>query len=293
MKYTKEIAKSYPESRVVTTCTVHGETDAVYFQKSLNFPFHLYSMGIGQTPKKDAIEYNNFAIAHLEYVIAGKGYIEDKDKTITVNAGDCFILPQNKIHHYYADKKQPWGKIWLNFSGSLSKTVMEKYGINGICHIKNLNIYDEMQEMFSILKQVDKDDLEISNEIFILFCKVIQKISAHITTPQQLNTASIADITKRTIDMNQFHSLDDIAKFTSYSKAQIIRSFKDKYGVTPYQYALSEKLKQAKQYLENSNISIASLSLLLNFSSPNHFSSFFKRETGLTPAQYRREHAKK
>jgi len=292
VKYKKEVAQFYPESRVVTSYSPYGEAEAIYFQKTLNFPFHLYSTGISTPQSNDHNIYNNFPIAHLEYVISGRGYIATKDKTVTVNAGDCFILPQNKIQHYYADEENPWRKIWLNFSGSLSKTVLEKYGLNGICHMKNFNIEKEMIEIFEVAKQVDKDDFEISNEIFILFCKLVQKISKHHVGPQQLNTASVADITKRTIDTNQFHSLDDIAKFTSYSKAQIIRSFKNKYGITPYQYALSEKLRQAKMYLENSNISIASLAQVLNFSSPNHFSAFFRQETGINPNKYRKEKLK-
>ena len=115
MKAKKDIAEFYPESRVFSKCTIYGEAEAIYFQKALNFPFHLYSAGITSSADSEKTHCHNFPIAHLEYVISGKGYIEDKDKIITVNAGDCFILPQNKVQHYYADKKTPGEKCGLIF----------------------------------------------------------------------------------------------------------------------------------------------------------------------------------
>ena len=97
MKYQKEVAQFYPESRVVTSYSPYGEAEAIYFQKTLNFPFHLYSTGISTPQTNDRNVYNNFPIAHLEYVVSGKGYIEIKDKTFYL----LFFKKVTSIHKFH------------------------------------------------------------------------------------------------------------------------------------------------------------------------------------------------
>ena len=49
----------------------------------------------------------------FEYVLSGRGHIERNGSTLTVNAGDAYILTAGTYHHYYSDKVDPWTKIWF------------------------------------------------------------------------------------------------------------------------------------------------------------------------------------
>lgn len=54
----------------------------------------------------------------FEYVLSGRGHIERNGSTLTVNAGDAYILTAGTYHHYYSDKVDPWTR-----SGSMSAAV--------------------------------------------------------------------------------------------------------------------------------------------------------------------------
>ncbi|MDE5671303.1 MAG: AraC family transcriptional regulator, partial [Eubacterium sp.] len=75
----------------------------------------------------------------------------------------------------------------------------------------------------------------------------------------------------------------------NYSKNQIIRIFKETYGITPYRYFIERKIDIAKLYLSNTKSSISEISKILSFSDQNYFSSEFKKTTSLSPSDYRKK----
>ena len=59
------------------------------------------------------------------------------------------------------------------------------------------------------------------------------------------------------------------------------------------QFVLDERVASAKRQLENPALSIAAIAENMHFSNPKYFSKFFKRRTGMTPTQYRKQIAGK
>jgi AraC family transcriptional regulator len=45
---------------------------------------------------------------------------------------------------------------------------------------------------------------------------------------------------------------------------------------------------KARQLLQETDTSIIEIGLMVGYSSPSHFAQIFRRETGLTPSDYRR-----
>jgi AraC family transcriptional regulator len=48
-------------------------------------------------------------------------------------------------------------------------------------------------------------------------------------------------------------------------------------------------MKEARRRLRETKQSVVAVALDLGFSSPSHFAQVFRRETGLTPSDYRRQ----
>jgi AraC-like DNA-binding protein len=81
--------------------------------------------------------------------------------------------------------------------------------------------------------------------------------------------------------------LDDVCGATHTSKFHFIRLFKRYYGLTPMQYLLKVRISEAKSRLRSGDtVSMACFSV--GFQSIPSFTSLFKRQTGKTPAVYRR-----
>jgi len=92
------------------------------------------------------------------------------------------------------------------------------------------------------------------------------------------------------IDRKYEENIDvgEIAGEACYSKFHFIRAFKGIYGQTPHQYLTAVRLEKAKELLE-AEMSVTETCHSVGFESLGSFIGLFKRRTGLTPSEYRRE----
>lgn len=98
---------------------------------------------------------------------------------------------------------------------------------------------------------------------------------------------------QRTLDFvdendNRPLSLTELADVSGYSLSRFKAKFKEEVGITPAEFITLQKIEKAKLLLETSNSSITDLAFDLGFSSSNYFCSVFKKQTGVSPYQYRK-----
>ncbi len=79
--------------------------------------------------------------------------------------------------------------------------------------------------------------------------------------------------------------LKQIATTAGLSLFHFIRSFRNYYGVTPYQYLRSVRVRQARQMLDQ-GMPVTDVCYSCGFSSVASFSSLFRRMTSHIPSRY-------
>jgi AraC-like DNA-binding protein len=79
--------------------------------------------------------------------------------------------------------------------------------------------------------------------------------------------------------------LDELAGVACLSKSYFIRAFRHHVGISPYAYLLQVRLNQAKTLLQN-GVSATEVAHQTGFFDQSHFTRYFKRFLGITPAQY-------
>jgi AraC-like DNA-binding protein len=67
------------------------------------------------------------------------------------------------------------------------------------------------------------------------------------------------------------------------------QQFVDHLGATISQYWLRQRVRLARERLRNTNVTVTDVATELGFSSSQHFSTVFRKITGLTPSEYRRD----
>ena len=82
---------------------------------------------------------------------------------------------------------------------------------------------------------------------------------------------------------------EKIADSCNMSVSQLHKVFLEQMGTTPHAYIMNLKIDTAKILLKDPLLSVTDIAYQLNFSSGNHFSAVFKRYTGDTPTEYRRQ----
>jgi len=84
-------------------------------------------------------------------------------------------------------------------------------------------------------------------------------------------------------------NLDRLAAQAGLSKFYFIRLFKNALGVAPSRYQINLRMEMAKRRLRETKQSVVDIALDVGYANPSHFAQLFRRETGLSPSDYRRQ----
>lgn len=282
---------------------VHGIVDFVYkagADYGVNSVFSIESAGISHPCPEYLVERtrektDTKSIYVFEYVISGKGYIECDGKHYTVGAGDFYFLNRLHSHLYHSDPEDPYEKIWINAGGRLLDGVVNAYGLtDGAIVIPDSKTRGHLERVHALLLGICAENSdETMTECAKVMCDLIITAATEHRMVQRA-TVSTAERIKDYIDSGLAYnvSLDDIAQHFYLNKSYIISIFSAKYGFTPKQYILERKMQAARTMLEENLYGISEIADMLNFSSSQHFSSFFKKKMGVSPDEYRRQKKK-
>jgi AraC-like DNA-binding protein len=84
-------------------------------------------------------------------------------------------------------------------------------------------------------------------------------------------------------------NLEKCGEITFLSVSQTIRSFRNAYGVTPYEYLNQRRINTAKLLLRNSTLGIEEIAVQTGFPDHNYFSKYFKKKVGVSPSRFRKQ----
>jgi len=82
-------------------------------------------------------------------------------------------------------------------------------------------------------------------------------------------------------------ALSDIAAASFVSERECLRIFRSSLGRTPFEYLTDVRLEQARSLLAEGRESITDIALACGFSDSAYFARVFRKNTGMTPREYR------
>ena len=83
-------------------------------------------------------------------------------------------------------------------------------------------------------------------------------------------------------------SFDLLKKKFNTSRSTLYREFKNVFNLSPNEYINKIKLEKAKKMPKEKTYSIKIIAYSLGYENPMYFSTVFKKNTGLSPSEYRR-----
>ena len=88
-------------------------------------------------------------------------------------------------------------------------------------------------------------------------------------------------------------SIDDICNEIYLSSSYFKRIFKNETGKTPYQFLTEIRIEKAKAMLKNKESAIYEVARLCGFVNQGNMSTIFKKQTGISPSEYRKLYIEK
>lgn len=83
--------------------------------------------------------------------------------------------------------------------------------------------------------------------------------------------------------------LADLSRATGWSVRHFARMFRQSAGQTPHSFIVRRRVDRAKDLLKKHELQLAEIALSCGFADQSHFTTCFRKVTGLTPLRWRRE----
>ncbi len=250
-------------------------------------PFYINIAGISYCDGSYHIYRPKSAVFCMEYIFSGSGTLNYLGTEYHPKEGDVYMLEYGYDHEYYSDAREPWKKIWFNAAGPLVGELVRTYRLNGKAHFPDMNLRAEFEEILGFCKGGGKPE-QINAHCALIFHKMLQKLYEREQTALS-HFSPEAERMKAYLDthLSENVSVETLSALIYKSRSQTIRIFKKEFGLTPYDYLLDSRIKQAKTLLKNTNLRIKDIAFQTGFSDEHYFSDLFRKKTGKTPSSYR------
>lgn len=136
----------------------------------------------------------------------------------------------------------------------------------------------------------ESDKLDNVVDIFELKASVVETLNNLITSLKSFAKNDPIENIKSYIDKNYMNniSLNSISNSFFFNPSYLSRLFKEKTNTTFTDYVNNIRINKAKTLLLSSELSIDKISVMLGYSSYRYFIKVFRRYTGNSPQEYRK-----
>jgi len=227
------------------------------------------------------------------YVVQGQALLHHNGSDHEIKHGRLYLLYPGEEQFYQPNGDEPFSFYWCHFrvTSSLEKRAMEPKSTP-----LYIDLADEPYIRSLFTKMIEAQsartvtrELRMKSVLYELIAFFLDKSPSNTDWLQLTADGKKWNEVLTYIDqhLHRIIPVDDLARITFLHPNYFITSFKNIMGCAPIQYVTMQRLEAAKRLLEETSLPIVDIASKVGML--NHYlSRMFKRETGITPKQYRR-----
>lgn len=230
---------------------------------------------------------------YLALIIKSYGAFTLNDHTIIIEP-NTFFLYKEGTPQFYRAYKEPFSNDWFHFK--LEKGEEDYFEKLNIPFESPLPLSDPLP--FSLIinsmanEQYDPkcySDEIIRNYLNIFFLKISQEMKLTNKYNSQLHYDKMA-LMRSKIYTRPFEkwTVTELAHQITLSPYYFQRLYKKFFGISCMKDVINARMESAKYYLTQTDLSIKDIAELNGYDNIEHFTRQFKKSTGLTPSNYRK-----
>lgn len=231
----------------------------------------------------------------LELTLDGEIVYEFNQRKFVLTPGMLFLTHPGDNVTIRSGKNGFSRNIQLCFSGAMIKLTLESLGL-AECHCLTLADSEELEKIRAMLDGffpviADRTPENAKRNAlggFELLLTLAECFSRQndAKCPQLLTNA----ILMIESDHSCSFSIQKLAWELKIGRSTLNRLFQQYLGMSPHAYWTRIRMERAKQLIREGRYSIKEIAVLLGIANPFYFSTAFRRYTGMSPSQYRKEH---
>lgn len=251
----------------------------------------------------------------LHVILGGKGTYTVEKKTYALGAGDAFLIRPMVSHIYRADEQQPWEYAWVGFGGSVMEQVLrdtifahgdvfissnsgagETKGADSVKweEMGGQGMKRRMGDPGGLMEELGRIHQERGDNTLLTGGLLLQLLG-NMTVPDRKDSLrkgnEYVEKAMRYAEDNYGYDIgvQDIADWVGIDRTYLYKIFVQETGLSPKAYLTGLRLRHAAKMLQTTDYSITEISYSCGFCDPVSFHSYFRKQTGMTPGEFRKK----
>jgi len=229
------------------------------------------------------------------FIREGGGWIHIRGKDYYPQPGQLYLLPAGMRLSYAPDNANPLGKYWCHFTATVGDVNL--FQMLELPHWIAVNDEPRLEAQFKRLLELHTSNavtapLRIKSLLFEIISEYIEQSAA------QLHLAATSSTSKINIVLSYIErhladpiSVEDLAKLVHFHPNYFMHYFKSMMGLSPIVYINKKRLEKARHMLATTEMSISAVADEIGLEL-YYFSRIFKKQSGLSPSDYRKASGK-
>lgn len=260
-----------------------------------------------RSPRQDVLLIPAVPEPLVVWILSGSASVEERElggawQANRVRAGDFFLTnaPDPYELRWTADGDEPFEVMHLHLGLPLiQRATQEIFGEAQELELRDVS--GERDAVLSALLEPLRTELMSAHGPSALFVQgLAQSLAVHLVRAYgaaarnkprprgglpAFKLRRVMDLMESRLD--QEFQLERLARQAGLSEFHFCRAFKQSTGYAPSRYFIRLRMDAARRLLRETSRPIIEIGLEVGYSSASHFSQIFRRETGVSPSDYR------
>lgn len=245
------------------------------------------------------------------YVVKGEAWLHIKGQTVKLRPRHLYIVPAYTEHsyecegvfihyylHVYEGVKNEMNVLErYDFPIEVEAGTLDEQLFGLMCQQQpearlpesNPSSYDNAAQMTDYMQRYHNMELwekmELRGATLMLFARFMRQAKPRQWAHDERTQKVLAHIHAH---IHQNIDVEELASVACVTKPYLIRLFKAELGTSPIQYINKKKMERAQLLLYTTDETVKEVAYALGFSDHSYFIRMFKKQTGITPQEYRR-----
>lgn len=238
----------------------------------------------------------------VHFVTKGKGIFNCDNKEYFLKEGDAFVITPSNLVSYYTSSDDGWSYCWINLTGLDCNGIFEKCGLIDNVVFK----YDKenIAELLSLIEELDDIDLNTINQdafslrVLGVCINLLHTLCLKLNPNQEVgHIEKNESILDRAIDYINFNfrnniTISKLCKDINVSRVYFTTLFTRSMRQSPGHYLTARRIHNACEILlAYKDLKISKVAVMSGFQSTAQFCKCFKKNTGMSPTEYKKVNA--
>ncbi len=276
-----------------------------------NILFKMYSSHADA--RKQAFRVHYHTEIELSLILSGRGTYNSEGKIYTVEKGDMFFY-KSSVQHCITDIEGGGMEI-LNIHISpayfhliKSESDTPHFGRDflrrsfGTVKLTDILEKEESDKIRKLIMEIKTEFCERCTAFELLAESYLSEILVHLSRkmppPDEHISNESSDIIFKVLEYIDAHyteqiSLSSLSEFARLEKTYFAALFKKNLGTNPWEYILIKRIDKAIELLRITNKNVLDIAGETGFNNTANFNKIFKKYTGMSPKELRKNSSKK